>query len=106
MRPPELPIAVNTYSYTYSDTGVEAVCHFGKPGLANFELFFNSPDIWCPQLCQNLRKSPPALFKSDEVRMVSFNPPIMDHNITSSDPDIDLLEGWEKPCNYGWKGGP
>jgi L-ribulose-5-phosphate 3-epimerase len=87
MNLPALPIAVNTYSYIYSHHAFDAVRHLGAAGFKNFELLFSSPHIWVSELDKQLCESPPPSFSNEGLKIISFNLPIMDHNITSPNPD-------------------
>ena len=87
MTSPSLSIAVNTYSYIYSHHAFEAARHLRTMGFENFELLFNFPHIWVPELSRDYRERRPSIISDEKIRVTSFNLPIMDHNITSPNPD-------------------
>ena len=87
MSSPSLTISVNTYSYIYSHHAFEAARHLRTIGFENFEFLFNSPHIWISEIPKECRKSKPTIISDEKLRITSFNLPIMDHNITSPNPD-------------------
>ncbi len=87
MSSPSLTISVNTYSYIYSHHAFEAARHLRKIGFENFEFLFNSPHIWVSEIPRESRDRRPAIISDEKLRVTSFNLPIMDHNITSPNPD-------------------
>ena len=87
MKAPTLPIAVNTYSYIYSHHAFDAMRRLGAVGFENFELLFSSSHIWVSELDRELRENPPPICRNEGLHITSFNLPIMDHNITSPNPD-------------------
>lgn len=109
MSPPSLTIAVNTYSYIYTHNAFEAARHLRKIGFEEFEFLFNSPHIWVSELPNGTRDVKPKIITDDNSRVISFNLPIMDHNITSPNPDtrkftqrrfkelIELAGSWSVP---------
>ena len=78
----KLPIAVNTYSYIYSLSAFDSVRHLLGLGFKRFELLFNAGHIWVSDLEPSVRRSPPTWLANDGAEIVSFNLPIMDHNLT------------------------
>ncbi len=87
----KLPIAVNTYSYIYTFRALESIRHLSELGFRRFELLFNAGHIWVPDLEPSLRKSFPTHLLNEGAEIVSFNLPIMDHNLTSPNPDVRLF---------------
>ena len=87
----KLPIAVNTYSYIYSLSAFDSVRHLLGLGFKRFELLFNAGHIWVSDLEPSVRRSPPTWLANDGAEIVSFNLPIMDHNLTSPNPDTRLF---------------
>ena len=87
----KLPIAVNTYSYIYSLSALDAIRHLLGLGFVRFELLFNAGHIWVSDLEPSLRNAPPAWLANEGAEIVSFNLPIMDHNLTSPNLDMRLF---------------
>ena len=104
-----LPIAVNTYSYIYKLSALDAMRHLLEMGFQRFELLFNFDHIWVSELEPNIRLSLPSWVSEEGGEVISFNLPIMDHNLTSPNPDmraftierftelIDLAGVWSVP---------
>lgn len=77
------PIAVNTYSYIYSHDWMACMRHLSGLGFCDFELLFNPPHIWAPEIEADARQGWMRQCADEGFRIHSFNLPIMDHNITS-----------------------
>jgi len=104
-----LPIAVNTYSYIYKLSALDAMRHLLEMGFQRFELLFNFDHIWVSELEPNIRRVLPSWVSEEGGEVISFNLPIMDHNLTSPNPDmraftierftelIDLAGVWSVP---------
>ena len=86
-----LPIAVNTYSYIYSLSALDAIRHLLGLGFVRFEVLFNAEHIWVSDLELGLRNGPPPWLVNEGAEIVSFNLPVMDHNLTSPNPDMRLF---------------
>ena len=56
-----------------------------------FELLFNAGHIWVSDLELSLRNGPPSWLANEGAEIVSFNLPIMDHNMTSPNLDMRLF---------------
>ena len=105
----KLPIAVNTYSYIYSLSALDSMRHLLGLGFTRFELLFNAGHIWVSDLEPCFRNAPPAWLANEGAEVVSFNLPIMDHNLTSPNRDtrvftcarfielIELAGAWSVP---------
>ena len=87
----KLPIAVNTYSYIYRLSAPDSVHHLLGLGFKRFELLFNAGHIWVSDLEPSSRNAPPTWLTNEGAEIVSFNLPIMDHNLTSPNPDTRLF---------------
>jgi sugar phosphate isomerase/epimerase len=83
-----LPIAVNTYSYIYKLSALDAMRHLLEMGFQRFELLFNFDHIWVSELEPNIRRVLPSWVSEVGGEVISFNLPIMDHNLTSPNPDM------------------
>ena len=83
-----LPIAVNTYSYIYKLSALDAMRHPLEMGFQRFELLFNFDHIWVSELEPNIRRVLPSWVSEEGGEVISFNLPIMDHNLTSPNPDM------------------
>ena len=83
-----LPIAVNTYSYIYKLSALDAMRHLLEMGFQRFELLFNFDHIWVSELEPNIRRVLPSWVSEEGGEVISFNLPIMDHNLTSPNPDM------------------
>ena len=83
-----LPIAVNTYSYIYKLSALDTMRHLLEMGFQRFELLFNFDHIWVSELEPNIRRVLPSWVSEEGVEVISFNLPIMDHNLTSPNPDM------------------
>ena len=104
-----LPIAVNTYSYIYKLSALDAMRHLLEMGFQRFELLFNFDHIWVSELEPDIRRVRPSWVSEEGGEVISFNLPIMDHNLTSPNPDmraftierftelIDLAGVWSVP---------
>ena len=75
-----LPIAVNTYSYIYKLSALDAMRHLLEMGFQRFELLFNFDHIWVSELEPNIRRALPTWVSEEGGEVISFNLPIMDHN--------------------------
>ncbi len=105
----QLPIAINTYSYIYKFSAFDAMRHLLDLGFRRFELLFNSGHIWVSEIEPSVRRLPPSWMSNEGAQVISFNLPIMDHNLTSPNPDtraftierftelIDLAGAWSVP---------
>ncbi|MCS5659430.1 MAG: sugar phosphate isomerase/epimerase, partial [Dehalococcoidia bacterium] len=83
-----LPIAVNTYSYIYKLSALDTMRHLLEMGFQRFELLFNFGHIWVSELEPNIRRGRPSWVSEEGGEIISFNLPIMDHNLTSPNPDM------------------
>ena len=83
-----LPIAVNTYSYIYKLSALDAMRHLLEMGFQRFELLFNFDHIWVSELVPDIRRVRPSWVSEEGGEVISFNLPIMDHNLTSPNPDM------------------
>ena len=83
-----LPIAVNTYSYIYKLSALDAMRHLLEMGFQRFELLFNFDHILVSELEPNIRRVLPSWVSEEGGEVISFNLPIMDHNLTSPNPDM------------------
>ena len=83
-----LPIAVNTYSYIYKLSALDAMRHLLEMGFQRFELLFNFDHIWVSELEPDIRRVRPSWVSEEGGEVISFNLPIMDHNLTSPNPDM------------------
>ena len=104
-----LPTAVNTYSYIYKLSALDTMRHLLEMGFKRFELLFNFDHIWVSELEPNIRRALPTWVSEEGGEVISFNLPIMDHNLTSPNPDmraftierftelIDLAGVWSVP---------
>ena len=104
-----LPIAVNTYSYIYKLSALDTMRHLLEMGFQRFELLFNFDHIWVSELEPNIRRGRPSWVSEEGGEIISFNLPIMDHNLTSPNPDtraftierfielIELAGTWSVP---------
>jgi len=82
------PIAVNTYPFIYSHTALACMEHLSGLGHQAFEIMVNSPHFSALDLEAEQRRGIPKLMADRNLRIVSFNVPMLDHNFVSPDPQV------------------
>jgi sugar phosphate isomerase/epimerase len=104
-----LPIAINTYSYSFSHRALDCMLHLRTFGYEAFEILATPPHFWPPHLDANDRREIPQRLADAGIRIISFNHPSLDHNLVSPTPDmrrytvekfcalIDLAGEWGVP---------
>jgi len=82
------PVAVNTYSYIYREDAFACMRRLKRLGFTDFELLFNPGHIWPSEVSAGERRAMPGRLSDEGLDVLSFNLPIMDHNITSPVPEM------------------
>lgn len=83
-----LPVGVNTYSYTFSHTALDAMLHLADLGYRAFEILVTPPHLWVPDLDPRQRREIPRRLADRGLRIVSLNFPLLDNNLVSPTPEV------------------
>jgi sugar phosphate isomerase/epimerase len=79
----DLTVAVSTFPYLYSHSGIGALKHLGKMGYKTFELMIFPPHCWPADMTPAHRKEIGAWLDSTGSRITSFCYPLLDNNPNS-----------------------
>ncbi|KAA0969073.1 sugar phosphate isomerase/epimerase [Aureimonas fodinaquatilis] len=78
------PIAINTYSYIWRYSALDAISHLADLGYRQFELLVNNPHCWPASISQADRRQIRGVLDSRELEVLILNPPSLDLNLVSA----------------------
>lgn len=81
----ELKVAVSTFPYLYSHSGLAAMQHLADMGYRAFEMMIFPPHCWPAELGAAERKATKAWLDGEGMRITSFCYPLLDNNPNSVD---------------------
>jgi L-ribulose-5-phosphate 3-epimerase len=80
---PDLKVAVSTFPYLYSHSGIGALKHLGKMGYKTFEMMIFPPHCWPADMTPADRKEIASWLNGTGSSITSFCYPLLDNNPNS-----------------------
>ncbi len=81
----DLKLAASTFSYIYTENGLEASLHLADMGFEAIEMIVFAPHCWPPLLSATERKAYQEQFSARGLELSSFCYPLLDNNPNAPD---------------------
>ena len=82
------PIAINTYAYLWSHSARDTIAHLADLGWTRFEVMVIAPHLWPRALSPAERADMARLLAARNLRIITFNPPMLDLNLVAPAPEM------------------
>ncbi len=104
-----LPVAVSTFPFLYSHSGIAAIRRLASQGYRQFEMMIFPPHCWPVELSEATRGEWASVLDGEGLSITSFCYPLLDNNPNSTDrlmrtytldryrEAIDLAAAWSCP---------
>ncbi|XWN33662.1 MAG: sugar phosphate isomerase/epimerase family protein [Devosia sp.] len=105
----DLKVAVSTFPYLYSHSGLDALKHLKSMGFDRFEMMFFPPHCWPAEMSASTRRETKSWLDGEGAKITSFCYPLLDNNPNGVDrmmrsytldryrEAIDLSAEWGSP---------
>jgi L-ribulose-5-phosphate 3-epimerase len=78
-----MPMIINTFSYLWSSTAIDAICELAHAGFSEFEVPISSPHCWPNEMPPTVRSDGKKMLKDHAARVRSLNAGGYDLNLAS-----------------------
>lgn len=78
-----LPVAVSTFPFLYSHSGLAALRHLRRQGYTAFEMMIFPPHCWPADMAPRDKKAIASFLDSEGAKITSFCYPLLDNNPNS-----------------------